>query len=647
MGVESGPKLLNNISIEKIIINSEEFLTISNPSFHSYKVKDNKLTICDANLGDSIILKDENLNNSNTTIVFKVLFDDFEGFYENLQHINEPISIALNLVFDFQDAQGLTMRYSGTIENFRKGTISKPTIERTKSIVLTQINLIGLFLFIAALSLWNYGWNREIHQQKTEFFSHEFFTATIGVLATFLGLSFKKIKSLFAVFTGTLAFFKFPELHLSLEQFRGFSNKQWSMMLIALVGVSSYFIYENWSFKMVSLEGDYKLYDTVTKSIVTNDRIYYSNILEDRFRIINNNSEPYEGHMHIGRIKAQSIFKKPEVLYDSLTVILGSNKQSKQEYKTTNVAYKLIKNETLSKENISIDKLLTTCPTKLNNYMVEYFPNISLGKSVETVLIKDYINISTADLEELKKIFTNEEFKKIPPGRNKYKVLYENRSSLISKFVYNLENKFSSKHKIETHTLISVTKSWFSEIQGDKAKAIERQILLTGIWEYVLNNLELGAFQIADIASVSDLAYSVYERHTDWLVARMSVNFLLTFQKNLPNSQSKIPLEKIKNDFITLSEDKFNVIDLIFISAKNDVINNNILSNYIVENLRKINLYNSDTEMYTAILKINESNERHKLDYLHTDPLTIKQINSFCQQKSIKDLYNNLNKKKV
>ncbi|MFS4447601.1 hypothetical protein [Maribacter sp. 2307UL18-2] len=641
--VDNGPKTISNVSINNILIDKESYASVSNPSFHSYKKVFGKKNISGDNMGDSFDLKDDEAQNKNAILVIKFLFDDSENSIEKLKQNQGQIDFKIDLSIDFIDTQRLDLTYSGTIVNISAGKISNPNINRKGSIFLTQINLISLFVFIGLLSVWNYGLNKSIYLESSGFFSHDFFTTAIAILATFLGLSLRKLKSFLAVFTKTFSFFKFPELHLSLEQFRGLSSKQWSFMLIGLALLSGYIIYSNWSYEITLVNSDFHIYDNKKGTIIDlteNKRIYRKHLKDSsRFKIISKIEASEDNNLWIGKVVQDGFWGKPSMMMDSIGIFVGDGTQAGIRLNKKDTYLKLIENNDLINEKIPVERIFSEAPGDIENYSLKYFPPNS--KEVETVWVNDYIRLSKNEIENLKRNFAE-----VIEGNNykNYMDVYKDRKKLRQQFEDILNKQFSNRSKIDAGILTSLISNYLDDIKGDRKKAIENISIISALWR-IGNNHKIGPFDYEKIKSICQDSYDIYERNEYWPVARASVEFLMILQKGLPNDISDAPINTIRNNFIELDQHNFNLVDLIFVSSSLGLIENSIIQDYITNNLAKItSRFNNETNMYNALVLMDQGNGRQKDDYLHNDGNTLDELMRFCNKPNIKTNYEKLQK---
>lgn len=610
-GINSGPKGLTHVSIHDVFIADFEIFPIADPSIHRLEHNSAANIISGNTITSPIIFMSEN-NDYTNTLVLKIICD-YTSVNNSLNATNLPpnSSLSIKLSLFFKNSQKLDMEYLGTI---KKGSVVSKiipkSIKRTSPIWLTKINLFSLVVLVGCLILWNSYFNRGVYNADVNFFGQEFITATIAVLATFLGLSVAKIKSFVSLFTQTHSFFRYPELHLSLEQFNGFSSFVWSIVMLLIIGTSSWVIYTHWSVTIPPYPNGYAIYDSdnTEKKIVDTDkytRIYRRDLQRKndghRFNLIVNNSRTSnQTPVELGYIDENG-----NLIFYKISVAFKTKRGDIRDQSVKNYTAESLLNEHSRKE--IFNKILSIKTTEFGNEFDYEFDDVFYTIKFSKI-IRDSINIDLKEYKEVGKLelrnmidsFKTDEFKKPKITSNEiFNKRYSLTNSFVDKFQRILEDQ---KAIINFQDLLEITYEDLSS-ELEKKKIIERSIYLVGLWQVYNMNEQTPKISAKDLKSIcTQLHDKTIARQSGWRVDRSLMTLLLELNRN-SNDLDQSGISLIEKDILEDSDRNMNTIDFLISSAIVDDLGNNKVKDIILnkERIKKIKNRRPDMKLIMNI----------------------------------------------
>lgn len=161
-----------------------------------------------------------------------------------------------------------------------------PRPERVTSPVLTNANLIALGVLCSLLFAWHTFFNDDVYEQTR--FAQQMIPALLGSLVTFLGLSVGRIKGWLGALVDTLSVLEYPELHFNPALTRRVGTRWFSAGVGIFAVAAAVLVGWHWSVEASTESSKLAIYDTTTRKVVENDRIYRRAMRDDpgRFGLV-------------------------------------------------------------------------------------------------------------------------------------------------------------------------------------------------------------------------------------------------------------------------------------------------------------------------------------------------------------------------
>lgn len=530
--IDSGPRGLNNVAVNKITFGDSVLFPTSNATFHPFQNNLGTNSIVGDEIVSPIIFRDTENENSNLLILV-INVDNVEKEILEFLKSQNSANIGFDCQFNFINSRKLQLEIDGEVLGGNQGKVLIKEIKRGDSALLTKTNLLLLIILIFGLSFWNYWINRDIYLQE-EFLTQEKITAFIAVLGTFLGLSVSKIRGVFAVLSNITAFFKFPEIHLTLVQFDNFSSKIWFVIitLFSIVAAILLFIFHPLK---VNEDFKYGIYDVDEKQYVNLEKFnrFYPITLKSHDK--NNRFEIHLQELDSLRTKAVSIGElnptnKTIEYYKFNIKYIKNNVYTSIENKT---AEYYLKNPAIFKKNIPFAQIFAkqSHQRRIGDFYITY----NLAENNREIQISDLRNITK---DEIYSVIN--QFKKAEKIKEKdLDAVNRDRINLVKKLKSQFEKSFGENGLIKRDMILSLTEELIDETgKGENIvkKSIERYIILTALWqasEERLPNNSNQAFSSEDLVKICNSIKSTLKINVGWKRDRSIMAFVFEVQKQI------------------------------------------------------------------------------------------------------------------
>ncbi|WP_299228210.1 hypothetical protein [uncultured Psychroserpens sp.] len=631
--IDSGPRGLNNVVIEEVQIGKHESYPSTNTTFHPYINNSTSNGIIGEEIISPIEFRDTENNNSNL-LVIAFSIDKVKEEVKDYLTSEAVKQIRFTCQFNFINSRKLDLKIESKVVNLDNGTLVVEAIKRNSSALLTKTNLVLLLSLIAVLSIWNYKINRNVYLQD-EYFTQEKITGFIAILSTFLGLSFSKIRGLFAVLSNITAFFKFPEIHLSLVQFDNFSSKVW-FAVISLCSVLSVLFFMKFNPIEIPKNYNYGIYDT-------NEKAYVDLAKYNRFYPItltnedgSNRFEIHTQQTDLTKTEAVSIGSIVDndnnIDYHKFNVFYSRNNFNETiENKT---AGQLIENPFISNREIPFKEIFKA--QKFQRRIGDLFVTYNITGTKKTINISDSRNVSEDEINAVIAKFKEKEKIK---GKHE-DLINKDRVALINKLKDHFNSSFDKNGTISKPLILSLTKKLISET--DKGtnitkKTIERYIYLTALWqasEDRIQSSENKGLMLSDLEEICNSIRPTLKINRSWKRDRIIMSFILEVQKQMGLTES-YAINFIDEEILCNKACKRSVNLLDFIVSSSLASANELfeVQEYIKSKLPTLmrKLTADTSKVFEAFEKNEKSSARNK-DFIHNNEMVLKSIEEFLRE---------------
>jgi hypothetical protein len=610
-GINSGPDGITNASIRKFVCEDITLRPTCTTTIFSYK-NNSAGSICGEQLIDTVHFSNTDGDNSNT-LVFKTCFDESDNVISN--KLTDSFGEIYIKIF-FKDSQALDIIVPCKLTNENTGELNCKNPIREHKNYQTKINLFLLIAIIGGLAFWNYWMNKDIYlQEENVYSSREILTGIIGFLVAFFGLSIKKIKSVFTVFTDAVAFFRFPELHLSLEQFNGFSSKFWTAAVMVVALLSGYIIYANW-FINLDVDKDLQVYDKAKRELVNTEK--YKKIFtkhlkdkngENRFelQLKSTNDSTRFSAIKVGEINA--VRRKTElhqfnIIYKSLS----------RNSETSNYALELLKPNAIEGITIPFKDIFTLKKVSFpEDLYVDYqdlssrIITISDKRQVDKTEILNLIKGFKTRIDEQPYLKTDD--------------INQDRLILTKQLKNEFASLFGSNAVIDHDIILNITHSLIKETSfgGDvEKKSIERYIILTAIWQATEERLSRGFnFKNEHLKTICESIKKTLRHNNSWKRDRSIMAFIIEMRKQVIDRDA-YAIEFIHENMITGSGRHLNMLDFLVVTAITDTYNDLYVKAYIDKDLPRIRrkYVDENSKFSEAIIKQENTKDLRGKDFV-------------------------------
>lgn len=636
--IDSGPKGLNSVIIDKIQIDNFKIDPSTNTTFHPYE--NSKNSIRGEELRAPMSFKDTEGDNTNLLILF---FSVTKITSELKEHLSSDglKKIELLCSFNFINSRKLELKVEGDFTSLEQKRITLKSIKRTKSATLIKINLFLLIILIGSLSVWNFCLNRNVYLQE-EYYTQEAITGFVAILGTFFGLSVLKIRKVFSALSNIETFFKFPEIHLSLVQFDNFSSKTWLRVLVICTLIAFWWVFKEYNINCVGKNFEYAIYDRVKEQYVNTEKYYrfYKKTLLDRKG--ENRFEIHKEKVDSAKIKAVSIGtlnpKKTDG-FDEYKFNVTYNRNKLKTSKDTIATYFLKNKDDLYwGREIPFDDIFKKKEKdnqrKIGNLIVNYLFNGN-KRAIEIIDIR---NISEDEITKVINDFDKEiDIQKYDSENKIFKV----RLNLIKELENRFENSFSESSVLSKKLILEITHTFIGKTNnGNKIKNVRHYIYLIALWNSFGQRIKVTSkekkIDDSDLKKICDSIKKTLGDDTGWKRDRIIMSFILEVQKQIGSNKSEA-IDFIDEYILCNSncERLVNVWDFIISSSIAKTNDRFEVKTYVrckirplLDKLIRKESYAVLDDFYKKYELYEKSKDRNK-DFVHNDPGILASIESF------------------
>ena len=463
-------------------------------------------------------------------LVFAFLIGLDEGQWNTLPEVTS-VQITLSLIFSTFVSLDLVVNADLARST---GVLAFDKLHRKEKAHMVIANLAILSLVTGLVFYWNLKLNADVYQQSTAF-SQKAISAFMGALFTFLGLSLARVKAWVATFTEIVAVVRYPELHLNLTLYRGFSSPIWSiLLLIGTLSIAS-LIYNNWSVRLPH-DNDWKVYDSQEKKLVEYSRVYLDDLNEKydnqwRFWVVCKESGQHtdEVPMPLAYVKSYSRIdsllvkvryykgrdiKTPERILDMTAI-----EWIKQTGMSSGIEFTQDVEEVLCSPQTTKPKV-TTSDRKVDVTRIDDEGSFLLD-------IRDQSEFNEHNIKEWEDAFKKTYFKM---GRRKIASLYPRRDSLVKQGMKQLQKQIESVDGlVSLETLKHVSLRYIDEMDEGSRPAFERSLQLKSLWLGLYMYLQKNP-NVALVEMITDSLTAKLAKGWHWRIERAMMEFLLELQ---------------------------------------------------------------------------------------------------------------------